>query len=281
MTDFDLRIISLGAGVQSSALYRLAVLGEVGPKPDYAIFADTQCEPPWVYENLAELEAWGDIPILRPSAGSLGDKISKAVGNQEGHFANIPFWTRSKDGASAAPLRRHCTSEFKINVVKRQVRDILGLEPGQRAAGKFRVEEWVGISIDEVQRAKPSRFSWVTTRWPLLYDIPMRRPEIKDWMRRKGFKIPGKSACTFCPYRQPVEYARWRAEEPELFEEACEWDELLRSGETGLLKGMRDEAYIWRDLRPLRELPPLEELEKRDDRQINLFENECEGMCGV
>ena len=28
--DYDLRIISLGAGVQSSALYRMAVMGEIG-----------------------------------------------------------------------------------------------------------------------------------------------------------------------------------------------------------------------------------------------------------
>ena len=43
--DYDLRILSLGAGVQSSALYRMAVMGEIGPKPSYAIFADTKNEP--------------------------------------------------------------------------------------------------------------------------------------------------------------------------------------------------------------------------------------------
>ena len=34
---FDLRVISLGAGVQSTALYRMAVMEIVGPKPDFAI----------------------------------------------------------------------------------------------------------------------------------------------------------------------------------------------------------------------------------------------------
>ena len=62
--DFDLRTISLGAGVQSSAIYRMAVMGEIGPKPDYAIFADTQNEPPWVMETVQSLQKWGDIPIV-------------------------------------------------------------------------------------------------------------------------------------------------------------------------------------------------------------------------
>ena len=41
----QLRIISLGAGVQSSVMALMAAKGEVGPMPDCAIFADTQWEP--------------------------------------------------------------------------------------------------------------------------------------------------------------------------------------------------------------------------------------------
>ncbi len=38
-------IISLGAGVQSSAMALMAAKGEITPMPDAAIFADTQSEP--------------------------------------------------------------------------------------------------------------------------------------------------------------------------------------------------------------------------------------------
>lgn len=280
--DFDLRTISLGAGVQSSAIYRMAVMGEIGPRPDYAIFADTQNEPRWVMESLESLRKWGDIPIVVATKGELGDDIRKAVGKKEGHFANIPFWTRTNDSERATPLRRHCTSDFKIQVVHKKVRELLGLKPGQRAVGKYRVEEWIGISVDEVQRAKPSRVDWIESRWPLLYDKPMRRVEIKAWLEANGFPIPGKSACVFCPYRKPLEYAKWRDEEPEAFAEAVEWDELLRSGPGGVLKGMVHPAYIWRELKPLSELPSVEELEQRDDAQLDMFNDGCEtGMCGV
>jgi hypothetical protein len=40
-----LRVLSLGAGVQSTTLALLAAHGEVGPMPDCAIFADTRWEP--------------------------------------------------------------------------------------------------------------------------------------------------------------------------------------------------------------------------------------------
>ncbi len=276
---YDLRIISLGAGVQSSALYRMAVMGEIGPRPDYAIFADTQNEPYWVYENLADLEKWGDIPILKPSIGSLGEAVKAGANSTGGRFASVPFWVEGEDGRASLG-RRQCTREYKIDVVAQQIRSLLGLKKGERAAGKYRVEQWMGISVDEVQRASPSRIKWITSRWPLLFDKPMRRYEIKAWMAANGFPIPGKSACTFCPYRKAVEYAKWREDEPEVFEEACQWDDLIRS--KGTMKGFRGQQYIWRELTPLRELPPLAELAGKDEAQIDMFNDACDsGMCGV
>lgn len=40
-----LRVLSLGAGVQSTTLAFMAAHGEIGPMPDCAIFADTHWEP--------------------------------------------------------------------------------------------------------------------------------------------------------------------------------------------------------------------------------------------
>jgi hypothetical protein len=274
----DLRHISLGAGVQSTAMYLMALDGELTPKPDVAIFADTQQEPPWVYENLWRLanEGGDRIPIHVATGGDLGEAIQRKVGGKKGRFASVPFWVMGKDGREA-PGRRHCTREFKIDVVKRAVRTLLGLAPGQHAT-KFRVEEWIGISVDEVTRAKPSRYKWIVTRHPFLFDRPMRRYQIHNWLNRRGWPVVDKSACIQCPWRSATEYARWRIEEPELFERACRWDELIRDGTRA---GLKSPQFISRLLIPLRDLPPIEELEKRDDSQLNLFENECEGMCGV
>jgi 3'-phosphoadenosine 5'-phosphosulfate sulfotransferase (PAPS reductase)/FAD synthetase len=50
-----MKVISLGAGVQSTALALMAANGEIGPMPDCAIFADTGWEPEAVYSHLARL----------------------------------------------------------------------------------------------------------------------------------------------------------------------------------------------------------------------------------
>lgn len=278
----DLRVISLGAGVQSSTLYRLAARGDLQPLPDAAIFADTQCEPPWVYQQLDELEGdHGDtIPILRATAGDLEWDLLHGR-NTTGHrFASVPFWVRGEDGREA-PGRRQCTREYKIDVVRNAIRELLGLKPGQRAHGRYQVEEWVGISLDEASRARPSRYPWVHTRWPLLFDKPMRRADCLRWHAEHGYDPPRKSACVFCPYRPAAEYARWRDEEPELFESACKTDDAIRESGSALRRGMRSPQYVTRLLVPLRDLPSREELERDDRNQLELFDDACEGMCGL
>ena len=273
----NLRVLSLGAGVQSTAMYLMAVDGEFADRPDVAIFADTGVEPPWVYENLWRLSQAGSsvVPIHIVSAGCLGDSLRRSVGDSEGRFASVPFWVESEaEPGRAAPGRRQCTREYKIDVVKREIRRMLGLKPRQHAAGRFHVEEWLGISLDEVQRAKPSRYRWITTRWPLIFDRPMHRYELVRWLNRRGWPPVRKSACVFCPFRSNGEWIRWRDEVPDLFEIACQWDELLRS--RGPIRGMRKLQYVSNQLVPLRDITA----DPATD-QLDLFGNECEGMCGL
>jgi 3'-phosphoadenosine 5'-phosphosulfate sulfotransferase (PAPS reductase)/FAD synthetase len=60
---FNLRVLSLGAGVQSSVMLLMADRGLLGEKPDVAIFADTQWEPKEIYEHLEWLKTQVSIPI--------------------------------------------------------------------------------------------------------------------------------------------------------------------------------------------------------------------------
>ena len=68
--------ISLGAGVQSTVMYLMAGHGLINPTLAFAIFADTQWEPPNVYQHLDWLreisrQMPGPIPIETVSAGDL------------------------------------------------------------------------------------------------------------------------------------------------------------------------------------------------------------------
>ena len=68
-----LRVLSLGAGVQSSTVCLLSLTGEL-PRFDALIFADTGWEPKAVYAHLDRLEAAATaarVPLYRVSAGNL------------------------------------------------------------------------------------------------------------------------------------------------------------------------------------------------------------------
>jgi len=285
-SDFDLRVISLGAGVQSSAMYLMGCAGEFDVTPDAAIFADTQCEPPWVYEYLDYLESVGTIPIIRETVGSLGDDWfngqESTVNDERAMGAAIPLHLAMPDG-SKGMAHRTCTQRYKITPIYRAIRRLLGLEPGQRVKGLYAVESWVGISLDEVQRVKPATEPWLTNRHPLVFDRPMRRNECLRWLRNNGHPLPRRSACVFCPYRSNAEWRDLRTS-PEAWAQAVEFDKRLRSEKRYVSsRGDVDKAqlrgtpYLHVSLRPLDEA----DIGGDNSDQPDMFNNECEGMCGV
>jgi hypothetical protein len=58
-----LRVLSLGAGVQSTTLARMAAHGIIDPMPDCAVFADTGWKPTVVYDHLASLTSPNVLPF--------------------------------------------------------------------------------------------------------------------------------------------------------------------------------------------------------------------------
>lgn len=268
----DLRTLSLGAGVQSTTMYLLAVKGEIGPKPDAAIFADTQAEPPWVYEHLDRLEREHGhvIPIHRVS---VGDIVEHSFGGVKGRRApRPPVFIDNPDG-SFGMLPRQCTLTFKIEPIKAETRRLLGLKRGQHM-GKRLVEEWVGISTDEAHRMKPSRFLGFVTRWPLI-EARMSRNDCTRWLQRNAFDVPKKSACYFCPFHGDATWLDLKRTAPEVFEQACQYDDAMRARG---LSGVKGTAYLHKTRKPLREVD-------FNEGQLSLggdgWGNECEGRCGV
>ena len=56
--DADLKVISLGMGVQSTALYLMSSMGYKVPRADVAVFSDPQAEHYKTYEMLKWLLKW-------------------------------------------------------------------------------------------------------------------------------------------------------------------------------------------------------------------------------
>ena len=264
-----LTVISLGAGHQSSVMSLLAADGVIEPMPDAAIFADTQWEPPDVYENLDWLKQVLPFPVYRVTAGDIRADV---LGGKEGkRFAAVPFYT-----SGGGMGRRQCTREYKIEPINRKIRELLGVGKGQRVPKGTTVTKWIGISVDEASRMKPAHEPWAEHRWPLV-DLAMTRSNCVRWFQEHypGRTLP-RSACVGCPYHDDNEWRRLRDHHPESFAEAVEFDRQIRDG--GSLKGMHEKQYLHQSLMPLGEV----DLRTAEDRgQENMFENECAGYCGV
>jgi hypothetical protein len=267
-----IRVISLGAGVQSTTMALMAARGEIGPMPDCAIFADTGAEPAGVYRHLDWLEKELPFPVHRVSAGNLRDEIMGAMAGNNRMDARPPFFTRS-----GGMLNRQCTHDFKIVPINKKVRELIGLKKGQRGPKEPVVEQWIGISCDEAIRMKPSRLSYIKNRWPLI-EKDMHRHHCLRWCEERQYPKPAKSACTFCPY---TDNARWRdmkTNDPASWAEAIAIDQAIRPGMPGPKRPKGEQWFVHSDCVPLDQV----DLSTAEDRgQLNMFNNECEGMCGV
>lgn len=270
MAQYDLTWISLGAGVQSTAVYVMSVLGIHGcPKADAAIFADTQAEPAWVYEQLDLLEKWGNgrIPIHRVTEGNLMQDFLDRHSGKKKRCAAIPAFTSDGDGRSTI-LSRHCTTDYKIRAIEKEARRLMGYAPRQRI--KKRGRAMIGISLDEVSRMKPSRTHWADNYYPLI-EARMTRQGCMSVIRGAGLPEPRKSACVFCPFHSDHFWKNLKMEHPDEWARAVEFDAQIRDLTAS---GVKNPAYLHRSLEPL---------EKVDlgENQLDLFDNECSGVCGV
>lgn len=268
-------VLSLGAGVQSSTLALMASHGEVGPMPDFAVFADTQAEPKEVYDWLHWLEKHLAFHLYRVTAGSLANGALEMRETADGRRYTrnvIPAYTLSPDG-SKGMVGRQCTHDYKIAPLDREVKRRTGVRRGQK---DITVTQWMGISFDEIQRMKPSRNLWQQNRWPLV-ERQMRRHDCLNWMAAHDYPLPPRSACTFCPYHSDGEWRRLKLELPDAFRSAVEFEVRLQEAkaQTDNFKAI---PFLHRSLRPLDQV---DFSTAEDNGQQRLFNNECEGMCGV
>ena len=169
-------------------------------------------------------------------------------------------------------IRRQCTSDYKIVPIRRKVRELAGLTR-RRSPDAPVVEQWIGISLDEVVRMKPSREAWQINRWPLI-EQRMSRRDCLAWLRRHDYPEPPKSACIGCPFHDDARWRFMRDHDTDAWIDAVEVDRAIRSG----LRGIRGQVFLHRSGVPL---DRADLSTAADHGQLDLWPNECEGMCGV
>jgi hypothetical protein len=274
LTAEPIHIISLGAGVQSSTMALMAAKGEITPMPAAAIFADVGDEPQSVYDWLDYMDAVLPFKIFRVTAGrdklsdsALQDRVTKD--GRKYFKGHIPATILAPDGTKGMAWRT-CTMDFKIAPLRKQAKRMM------LDLGKSSVVQWIGISLDEAHRMKPSRDKWCEMRWPLV-DLGMKRHDCLLWMEKNGYPKPPRSACVFCPFHSDAEWRRLKTQEPSEFQKAVDFEKrMFKAADRS--ENLRGRPFLHGSCKPLDTVDFSTEEERG---QINMFGNECTGLCGV
>ncbi len=259
-----LEVLSCGAGRQSTALVLMACHGEL-PKPDVVIMADTGDE------LKATLKYWEQILVPAMDRAGIAHQVVRREHThktQQGEFkignirrdtlrsvsegsriANAPFFV-DKGNGKRGKLNRACSREYKIDPIEKFIkREIFGLAPGRRMMTKAvrrTVNTWIGIATEESKRSEgKSGNDWSTLVYPLL-DLGMSTEDCEAKIRELGYPVPVKSACVGCPFRSDASWSRMKAEQPDAFAVAVDFDVRLRfpEGRGRLNDGLSSDDYL-------------------------------------
>lgn len=246
------RVLSLGAGQQSSALLLMSAKGLL-PKLDLVVFADTQWERRVVYDNVHRLErvaAEAGIRFERVTVGPLRDAAL-------GDFVPMPVF--GERNGRRVVMRQSCTVNWKIVPIRRKVREIAGPLHG------LKVEMWLGISFEETYRMKPSPVRYIEHTYPLI-DMRWRRSDCIAFLAEHGLSDVPRSSCVACPFKATSEWQAMAREAPDEWADAVAFDEAMRS--------RKDPLFVHHSRKPL-------PLVLAGPEQGDLFGEECSGYCAT
>jgi hypothetical protein len=219
-----MRVFSFGGGIQSTAALVLSAqrklpythfvfsnVGDDSENPDTIAYIQEVAIPYAEEFGLQVIEVKRQVKDGKPQT-----LLQDAMQNK--NSIPIPMYINGK------PAKRICTSDWKINVVNKWMRENAG------ASKKSRQPIGVGISIDESHRMRsddPERYPYTITEYPLV-DMRLTRVDCRDIINKAGIPMAPKSSCWFCPFKKKLEWTEMRGTHPELFAKAIELEDITR-----------------------------------------------------
>lgn len=276
------RILSLGVGIQSTALYYMSSMGEL-ERCDHAIFSDTGGEKTDTLLYWDHLLNWqkehNGIGLHKANYKNLQADLLSQNNSSSNRFASIPAFTKGADGKTGM-LRRQCTSEYKIAQVNKKIREIYNL-PGR---SRFPIMEiWQGITLDEMTRMAIPQEKWKINVYPFcgykvypdgkcekIEGFQKTRNDIINWYKEKGLPIPEKSSCKFCPFQSNENWLRLKQRHPEDFADAVSVDKQIRDSSK---RGITSPIYLHDSCLPLDQVD-------LSENQMTIWGN-CTDNCDV
>lgn len=264
-------VLSYGGGTQSTALLLMALKGEInGVIPDYIIFSDTGWEPKSIYDWIDKVNNYikktFEREIIFTNGGNIREDLLNAVKHGK-RVASLPFYTLNDDGERGMVMRQ-CTMEYKIQPIKRKIKELLGYKKNERV--KEIVHMWKGISTDEIQRVKPMKEKWLVAEHPLVDIVNMDRSACVAYVEREGLGTPAKSSCIGCPFHDDTVWLEMKKHDQKSWNDAVYIDKMIRN-----MPKLKSQCFLHKSYKPLDEVDLNE-----DQLTIDDFINECEGFCG-
>lgn len=238
--------ISWGLGTQSTALCVMSTLGDFGiKKVDHIITSDTLFEHSYTYKIKEFYLNW----LL--DQGMDVHTVNNGSAEEIGEHNNLPLWTEH-----GAPLRRQCTGYFKIDPVRKKMRELLGISlsnTGRTKKGAAIL--YLGITYDEAERMSDSNRQYIINEYPLV-DLRLTREDCINYLKDKGLPVPFKSCCIHCPYQGAKQWQFVKENYPEDFQQAVDYDYKIRIPTDSMLKrGLYSgELFIWKGSQPLEDV---------------------------
>jgi hypothetical protein len=226
----NLRVLSLGLGVQSTRLAFAGALGEIDV--DFCVHSDTTYETESTYAYAKKWVPWlidAGIPVITTK-----DIIETSSPLRDDGVQHVPVYNINKDG-KVGQLKRQCTNNWKIKPNKRAIRAVMAFLGINTRPGV--IKQILGISKDEWSRASSSKDLYIDNVFPLLRQDPgakllpktETRPDCVAWLKVHGFEVPTKSACYHCAYKKQKQWVEMKIENGPDWKNAVAFDEAIRN----------------------------------------------------
>lgn len=228
-------VVAFGGGTDSTAMV-IELVNKCQPI-DLILFADTGAERPEIYEHIKNFSQWlknkGYPEIIIVQKEKDGIKITL-----EQECENL------KCLPSIAYGFKRCSDHFKIRPQHKYVKN---WQPAIDAwANGLKVTKYIGYDAGE-ERRKENALKRIDNQYDYkfpLIDWGWEREECIEAIKNAGIKLPGKSACFFCPSSKPKEIVDLYEKHPDLLERALKMEE---NAELTTIKGL-GRNYAWKEI---------------------------------
>jgi len=237
------RVMSFGGGIQSVAIAALQVLGRIKGYDAY-LFANVGDDSeeqatldyfhnifqPWAAKNgLVVHEIW-----KKNRDGSRAPTLYEAV-MSDNRSIPIPVWM-----SGGAPGNRTCTTDWKIRVVNKWIREQkythavqgIGFSSDESDRAKPEKEQWHNLEGMKAKRPRKLGF-WNKQEYPLL-DLGLSRADCIAIIQSVGLPIPPKSACKWCPFNSKSRWVNRKINDRATFDLSCKMEKFVNE-KRGLL----------------------------------------------